>query len=102
MAVVPHEAERVTRHFNRAPFAILALSGLTPLPFLQFKALAFAARYPLRDYLTAVAAGRLPRYALLAWLGSASSIPIWVLVLILVLLLIPSIGAWTWQRVRVN
>lgn len=72
------------------------------VPFLPLKALAFAARYPLRDYLSAVAAGRLPRYALLAWLGAAYSIPVWLLLLTLGVLLIPSLGAWIWQRVRVN
>src|SRR6266567_1788729 len=34
------------RWFSRAPFAVLAASGVTPLPFFPFKLLAFAARYP--------------------------------------------------------
>lgn len=95
-------AERLTAGFNRAPFAILALSGLTPLPLVPFKTLAFAARYPLREYLAAMAIGRFPRYALLAWLGAAYTLQAWVMVLIFVLLLIPSIGAWVWQRANVN
>ena len=49
--------------FSRAPFAIIALSGLTPLPFFPFKAMAFTHGYPLGRYVAAVAAGRLPRYA---------------------------------------
>jgi membrane protein YqaA with SNARE-associated domain len=48
---------RIQRWFARAPFAILTLSGLTPLPFFPFKALAFTARYPLGRYCAAVAAG---------------------------------------------
>ena len=79
----------VLRWFGRAPFAILALSGLTPLPFFPFKLLAFAARYPVRRYLAAVAAGRLPRYLLLAWLGVAVQPPTWVLAVAGVLLLLP-------------
>ena len=77
--------------FSRAPFAVLAISGVTPLPFFPFKALAFAARYPLGKYLAAIAVGRLPRYLLLAWLGYAVRLPAWLLVLVFVLLLIPLI-----------
>src|SRR5437879_371245 len=54
------------RLFARAPFAVIALSGLTPLPFFPFKALAFTTGYPLGRYLVAVAARSVPRYALLA------------------------------------
>jgi membrane protein YqaA with SNARE-associated domain len=77
--------------FNRAPFAVLAASGLTPLPFFPFKALAFVARYPLGPYLAAVATGRLPRYLLLAWLGAAFDVPLWVLAALLLLLALPSL-----------
>ena len=95
-------AARVSAGFRRAPFAILALSGLTPLPFAPFKAAAFTARYPLGPYLGAVAAGRLPRYALLAWLGVAFTIPTPVLLGVFGLFLLPSLGAWLWHRVRAN
>lgn len=61
--------------FGRAPFIVLALSGLTPLPFWPFKALAFAHRYPLGRYLLAIALGRWPRYALLAWAGHSLPFP---------------------------
>lgn len=84
------------RWFERAPFAVLALSGLTPLPFFPFKLLAFAARYPRSRYLAAVAAGRLPRYLLLAWLGVAVRLPTWVLALACVLLLIPTVRVLRW------
>ena len=79
------------RWFARAPFAVLALSGITPLPFFPFKLLAFAARYPRGRYLAAVAAGRLPRYLLLAWLGMAVRLPTWMLAAAGVLLLLPTL-----------
>jgi membrane protein YqaA with SNARE-associated domain len=89
---------RVQRWFGKAPFAIIALSGLTPLPFFPFKALAFTHGYPLGRYVAAVAAGRLPRYALLAWLGIVIHIPAWLLALAFVLLLIPSVRMLLWPR----
>ena len=81
----------IQRWFARAPFAILAASGLTPLPFFPFKALAFTTRYPLGRYCGAVAAGRLPRYLLLAWLGVAVHLPAAPLVALFVLLMIPTV-----------
>jgi membrane protein YqaA with SNARE-associated domain len=93
---------KVARLFTRAPFAILALSGLTPLPFFPFKTLAFTTRYPLKPYLAAVALGRLPRYLLLAWLGFAVRIPAWLLASLFVLLLIPSLGGFLWPRRPAN
>lgn len=88
---LPRLAQALMRLFNRAPFAVIALSGLTPLPFFPFKALAFAARYPLGRYLAAVAAGRLPRYLLLAWLGVALDVPLWALGVLFLLLGVPSL-----------
>lgn len=88
---LPRPAGAMMRLFGRAPFAVIAVSGLTPLPFFPFKALAFAARYPLGPYLAAVAAGRLPRYLLLAWLGAAFKIPLWALGALFLLLAIPSL-----------
>lgn len=79
------------RWFARAPFAVLALSGVTPLPFFPFKVLAFAAAYPRGRYLAAVAAGRLPRYLLLAWLGMTVRLPPWALAAAGVLLLLPTL-----------
>ena len=83
--------------FARAPFAILAVSGITPLPFFPFKAMAFAEHYPLRRYLAAVAAGRFPRYVLLAWLGIVIQIPTWVLVALFAVMLLPSLRL-VWKR----
>jgi len=88
--------------FTRAPFAILALSGLTPLPFFPFKALAFTTGYPRGRYLAAVAARCLPRYALLAWLGIAVRLPTWLFALSFVLLMIPSLRVLAWPRQRAS
>jgi ribonucleoside-triphosphate reductase len=82
---------RIPQLFARAPLAILALSGLTPLPFFPFKALALSSGYALRPYLAAVTARCLPRYALLAWLGVAVRIPAWVLALAFILLSLPTV-----------
>ncbi|HEX9726882.1 MAG TPA: hypothetical protein VGA37_00080 [Gemmatimonadales bacterium] len=76
--------------FTRAPFAMLVLSGVTPLPAFVFKAMAFAEAYPIRRYLLAVTIGRFPRYALLAWLGVVVTIPTWVLILLFIVMMLPS------------
>src|SRR5437867_5200902 len=86
------------RLFARAPFATIALSGLTPLPFFPFKALAFTTGYPLARYLVAVAARSLPRYALLAWLGVAVRLPTGLLVALFVPLRIPALRTLPWPR----
>lgn len=83
--------------FGRAPFAVLAVSGITPLPFFPFKAMAFADHYPLGRYLLAVAVGRFPRYVLLAWLGIVVSIPTWVLVALFAVMILPS-ARLAWKR----
>jgi ribonucleoside-triphosphate reductase len=82
----------------RRQFSDVALSGLTPLPFFPFKALAFAMRYPLGRYLGAVALGRLPRYLLLAWLGVAVRLPPALLAALFVALLIPTLRVLVWPR----
>ncbi len=86
------------RRFTSAPFAILAVSALTPLPFYPFKIAAFTERYPLGRYLAALAVGRLPRYALLAWLGAVVHIPLWILIALFVVLLTPSLRLLLWKR----
>ena len=87
--------------FARAPFAVLTVSGITPLPFFPFKAMAFAEHYPLGRYLAAVAAGRFPRYLLLAWLGVVISIPTWALIALFAVMLLPSMRlAWKRRSVR--
>jgi len=84
--------------FRRFPFVTIALSGLTPLPFFPFKALAFATGCPAGKYAAAVAARCLPRYALLAWLGAAVQVPAWIMVALFALLMIPSLRMVWWRR----
>jgi len=86
------------RLFRRFPFGTIALSGLTPLPFFPFKALAFATGCPAGKYCAAVAARCLPRYALLAWLGAAVQVPVWVMVVLFALLMVPSLRMVWWPR----
>lgn len=88
--------------FARAPFFTIALSGLTPLPFFPFKVLAFAERYPLACYLSAVALGRFPRYVLLAWLGYTLAIPGWPFVLLSLLFFLPTLRRFLWPRPNVS
>ncbi len=89
---------KIRRLFSRAPFAVLALSGLTPLPAFPFKAVAFAERYPRGRYVAAVVAGRFPRYVLLAWLGLVLTVPNWVFVGLFLLMLLPSLRTWIWKQ----
>ncbi len=86
------------RLFRRFPVATIALSGLTPLPFFPFKALAFATGCPAGKYTAAVAARCLPRYALLAWLGATVRVPVWAMVALFVLLMVPSLRLVGWPR----
>src|SRR6266571_1571941 len=86
------------RLFRRFPVATIALSGLTPLPFFPFKALAFATGCPAGKYTAAVAARCLPRYALLAWLGATVRIPAWAMVALFLLLMVPSLRLVWWPR----
>jgi membrane protein YqaA with SNARE-associated domain len=86
------------RLFRRFPVTTIALSGLTPLPFFPFKALAFATGCPVVKYTAAVAARCLPRYALIAWFGSAVRVPGWVMLALFALLMIPSLRLVLWPR----
>ena len=86
------------RIFRRFPFTVITLSGLTPLPFFPFKALAFATGYPLGKYAGAVAARSVPRYALLASLGASVRLPVWLYVALFTLLLVPSLRIVLWPR----
>jgi len=87
--------------FKRVPFLVLVASGLTPLPFFPFKAMAFAEHYPLGRYLSAIAVGRFPRYVLLAWLGVLVAIPTWVLVVLFAVMVLPSARV-AWKRRKGN
>jgi cardiolipin synthase (CMP-forming) len=68
--------------FNRAPFAAIVVSALTPIPFLPIRFLAPLSGYPLAKYIGAIACGRLPRIYLIALLGYSWTFPVWLLVLL--------------------
>jgi membrane protein YqaA with SNARE-associated domain len=72
---------------KRWPFAIVVLFSLTPLPITVIRILAPASGYPIARYIVAQAVGRLPRFALLAWLGHELQVPTWVLIAMFVVLL---------------
>lgn len=81
---------KAAEYFRRWPFATLVVAGLTPVPLWPFKLLAFSAHYPLRRYLAALAVGRFPRYAVLAWVGLAFGevIPDWALIALFAVILL--------------
>ncbi len=68
--------------FMKYPFAVIVVTGFTPIPFFPFKFLSFSLHYPLWKYLSALLLGRFPRYALLAWIGYVVRVPTWLLVAI--------------------
>jgi membrane protein YqaA with SNARE-associated domain len=70
------------RWFNIAPFWVVVLFALTPLPFYLVKFLAFSSGYSMAKYMTAIAVGRLPRFYLLAMAGYFLKIPVWIMVVL--------------------
>ncbi len=96
---------KATGVFMRYPFATLVVTGLTPVPFWPFKFLCFSIHYPLYRYLAALAAGRFPRYALLAWVGAEFGIPTWILIATVVVVFgayairgVPIVWRWMQER----
>lgn len=81
----------IRRRFVRAPFLVIALSGLTPLPAFPFKVAALTEGYPRLRYVAAMATGRIPRYLLLAWAGLTLAVPTWGLVLLTLLMVLPTL-----------
>lgn len=73
---------KAARLFMKYPFAVIVVTGFTPIPFFPFKFLSFSLHYPLWKYLSALLIGRFPRYALLAWIGYVIRVPTWLLVAI--------------------
>jgi membrane protein YqaA with SNARE-associated domain len=74
--------QKAARLFMKYPFAVIVVTGFTPIPFFPFKFLSFSLHYPLWKYLTALLVGRFPRYLLLAWIGYVIHIPGWLLIAI--------------------
>jgi membrane protein YqaA with SNARE-associated domain len=55
--------------FERAPFLTLTVASFVPIPIDVVRILAVSTGYSRLRYTLATFTGRLPRYALLAWLG---------------------------------
>lgn len=89
------------RFFSRAPFLLVLLSALLPVPFYPVKILAIARDYPLARFVAAVVLGRLPRFYALAVVGQKAKAPGSALVSAGVALAL--IGGWgVWRTVKRN
>ena len=78
--------------FAASPATTTIIFAATPLPFWVVRGLAILHHYPLRRFMVATAIGRFPRFFVYAWLGSAFSIPTYLLVAIIVLGGVVAIG----------
>ena len=67
-------------------FLAVVIFGFTPLPFDLMRMMAVVSGYPKIPYLIAVFIGRVPRYYLVALLGTSLQLPTWVIVLSIVLI----------------
>jgi len=89
------------RYFGKAPFVLIVLSALLPVPFYPVKILAITRDYSLVRFLAAVVIGRLPRFYLLALGGQKVKAPGSALVSAGVTLAL--IGLWgVWRTIRRN
>jgi len=79
--------------FATAPITTIIFFAATPLPFWVARALAILHRYPLRRFMLATAVGRFPRFFVYAWLGSALSIPTYLIIATIILGAMVAIGA---------
>jgi membrane protein YqaA with SNARE-associated domain len=82
--------------FRRAPFLVLALTSMAPVPSEPFKFLSIVIRYPMWKYIVAVVLGRAPKYLVLAYLGYVLQPPTWLIVALCGLMLIP----FVWNHLR--
>ncbi len=76
--------------FNKAPFLALIVAGLTPIPFYPFRFLVVLARYPIVKYILAVFLSRMPRFYILAALGSEIHISTHMFIIIFIIFIILS------------
>jgi membrane protein YqaA with SNARE-associated domain len=76
--------EKSVHYFSWAPFVSVVVFAFTPLPFWVVRGLAVLRGYRVRPFMLATALGRLPRFFLYAWLGSALRIPTLALLLVMV------------------
>jgi len=68
------------RYFGKAPFLLIVVSAVAPVPFYPAKILAIATNYPIGRFIAALVIGRFPRFWALAILGERVQAPNSVLV----------------------
>jgi uncharacterized membrane protein YdjX (TVP38/TMEM64 family) len=90
--------------FAVAPFWVVVLFALTPLPFYLVKILVFSSGYSAWRFLAGILVGRFPRFILLALLGEAVHIPTWMMIVLfaLIFLVYISWAAKAWYHSRRN
>ncbi len=79
--------------FATAPITTIIFFAATPLPFWVARSLAILHHYSLKRFMLATAVGRFPRFFVYAWLGSALSIPTYLIITVIVLGAMVAIGA---------
>ena len=83
--------QRFSHYFQRAAFACLIFTGVTPIPFEPFRLAAILIQYNVPKYLLAVFVGRFIRYYLVALIGYFYSIPNQYLIVMVILLIVISV-----------
>ncbi len=78
--------------FATAPITTIIFFAATPLPFWVARSLAILHHYSLKRFMLATAVGRFPRFFAYAWLGSALSIPTYLIIAVIVLGAMVAIG----------
>ena len=87
------------RYFGKAPFLLIVVSAVAPVPFYPAKILAIATKYPIGRFIAALVIGRFPRFWALAIAGERVQAPNSVLVWAAVGM--AAFGAWRiWVRRR--
>jgi ribonucleoside-triphosphate reductase len=71
------------RNFKRQPFWTVFLFSMVPLPVYVVRVLAPAAGYPLPRYTAAIVLGRAPGFYLVALVGDALRLPVWLVLAML-------------------
>ncbi len=71
--------QKTVRYYEKAPFLTNFVAALSPVPFYPIRILSVASGYPMWKYTSAVLAGRIPRYYLLALFGALLNIPNWII-----------------------
>ena len=73
------------RYFEVAPFALMVVINIFPVPIDPVRWMAISVDYPRWRYITSTFLGRLPRYLFLAWLGDRYNISNRTILIILII-----------------